>query len=354
MHILVVGANHRSCPIEVRERLAFGAEQVPDALASLRDALGLSEALILSTCNRIEIYAAVPMLDGTLDRLTAFLSQRAGLRHIELADQFYHYTEPDSVLHLFSVASGLDSMVLGEAEILHQVKHAYELAKGAGSTGKLFNVLFQKALNAGKAVRTKTGIGRGCMSVGTVAVELAQKIFGDLTPFTVLLVGAGKIGELTMKRLADRGVSDLRIANRSMDRAAGLAARYGATAFTLDALGQQLLDADIVITSTSSSSALLTRDDALAIMRHRRARPLCVIDLGVPRNVEPSVGELENVYRFDIDDLQGLVDHSTAQRQQAVDASQTILREKVARFLAWWHHDHASCARSPLALAEAP
>ena len=307
MHILLIGLNHRSAPIALRERLAFRQEQLPETFATLQREVGLRETAILSTCNRVEIYAAVQELDGTVARLQQFLSAHAGVALPELTDRLYNLTEPHSVRHLFSVASGLDSMVLGEGEILHQVKHAYEWAKASGATGKLFNGLFQRALNAAKTVRTRTAIGRGCLSIGTVAVELAEKIFGRLSGAIVLLIGAGKIGELTLKRLSVRGVRDVRIMNRSLDRAAGLAAAYGAALLALQQLSAQLLEADIIISSTAAPAYLLTRSDMAAAMHSRRHRPLCIVDLGVPRNVDPSIGGLENVYLFNIDDLQGMV-----------------------------------------------
>ena len=354
MHIVLVGANHRSCPIEVRERLAFQREQLPDVLSSLRHQLGLAEATILSTCNRVEIYAAVPTLDGAMERLCSFLSHRSGLEGQGLTAQLYRYQEPESIRHLFAVASGLDSMVLGETEILHQVKGAYELAKLHGSTGKVFNVLFQKALNAGKTVHAKTGLGRGCVSVGTVAIELAQKIFGELRPYTVALIGAGKIGELTLKRLSARGVSKIRIVNRSLERAHALSAIYGGSAHGLEALGPTLLEADIAITSTASPTILVHRAQLAAMMAPRRHRPLCLIDLGVPRNIDPGVGDLENVYLFDIDDLQGLVSHHHSQRQQAIVESEAILEQKVAHFVSWWQREVRGCAVSSSELVGAP
>ncbi len=344
MHIVLVGANHRSCPIELRERLAFSREQLPSALAALRQELGVAEATILSTCNRVEIYAAVPQLDGTVDRLSAFLSRRSEVARSTLEPRLYAYTEPESIRHLFAVASGLDSMVIGETEILQQVKCAYELARLNGTTGKVFNTLFQKALNTGKTVQAKTALGRGCVSVGTVAIELAQKIFSDLKPYTVLLVGAGKMGELTLKHLSARGVTKIRILNRSLDRAQELAAQYGGLAHRLADWAVQMVDADIVMTSTASARFLVTQPDVAAIMRQRRHRPLCLIDLGVPRNIDPAVGQLENVYLFDVDDLQGLVNHHHAQRQQAVQESQAIVEYKVNRFVGWWQKELTACA----------
>jgi len=354
MHIVLVGVNHRSCPIELREQFAFGAEQVPHALTALRQECGAAEAAILSTCNRVEIYAAVPSLDGSVDRLSAFLGRRGARQGVDFSLNFYRYQEPDSVRHLFTVASGLDSMVLGETEILQQVKRAYEVAREEGATGKIFNVLFQKALNTGKTVHTKTSLGRGCVSVGTVALELAQKIFGELRPYTVLLVGAGKIGEVTLKRLVDRGVSRIRIANRSLERARELAGLYGGAASGLESLTQELLQADIVITSAAAPQALITKTDIQAVMPQRHHRPLCVIDLGVPRNADASIGQLENVYLFDIDDLQGLVSHHHQQRQQAVLESQAIVEHKVQHFVGWWQKEFVNCAPSSSELAAAP
>ena len=339
MHIVLVGLNHRSAPIELREQLAFRREQLPEAFARLRRDVGLQEAAILSTCNRVEIYAGVDQLDGTIARLHLFLGEHGGLEPQTFTERLYSYTEPHSIQHLFSVASGLDSMVLGEHEILHQVKYAYEWAKESGATGKVFNVLFQKALHAAKAVRTHTAIGRGCTSIGTVAVELSEKIFGHFSGAVVLLVGAGKIGELTLKRLATRGVREIRIMNRSYERALSLASAYRATPLSLEQLHAQLFDVDIIISSTSAPGHLLSAHEVSLAMRGRHQRPLCLVDLGVPRNIEPAVGKLENVYLFDVDDLQGLVAHSHTERLQALGASQAIIDQKVDRFLSWWQQE---------------
>lgn len=339
MHIVLVGLNHRSAPIELREQLAFQQEQLPEALAKLRRDVGLDEVAILSTCNRVEIYAGVPELNGTISRLQQFLTAHGRLDPAHVIDRSYNYTEPQSIRHLFSVASGLDSMVLGEAEVLQQVKRAYELAKSHGATGKVLNVLFQKALHAAKAVRTQTAIGAGSTSVGSVAVELAQKIFGGLASSTVLLIGAGKISELTLKRLADRGVQRVHVMNRSLERADTLALRHGATALPLEQLAAQLGVADIVISSTSAAQPLIGRHEIAGAMAVRRQRPVCLIDLGVPRNIDPSAGKLENVYLFDVDDLGGLAAHHHRERQQAVAQARGIIDQKVEHFVSWWHSE---------------
>lgn len=343
-HIVVVGLSHKSAPVELRERLAFANDRLPDIFAELRHSVGLQEALVLSTCNRVEIYGRTDDLEPTIHRLHQFLSRQGSVEIGQLSPRLYTHAEPTSVHHLFSVASGLDSMVLGEGEILQQVKLAYELAKSYGATGKVFNVLFQKALNTAKAVRTHTGIGRGSVSVGTIAVELAGKIFDPLSKASVVLIGAGKIGGLTLRRLKDRGVQDVRIVNRSMDRAAALAAAYEARPVSLGQLGCQLLEADIIITSTSAPGFVLKHRELSTIMRLRHQQPLCIIDLGVPRNVEPSIGSIENVYLFDIDDLQGVIAHAHREREQAVGQSKQIIDAKAQRFLAWWQEEGQVCA----------
>ena len=339
MHIVVVGLNHRSAPVELRERLAFRPEQLPDAFGRLRQETGVSEAAILSTCNRVEIYAGASQLDGTVDRLHSFLGRHSKLEPVGLSPRLYSLVEPQSVRHLFSVASGLDSMVLGEGEILRQVKDAYEAARAAGATGKTLNGLFQRALNTAKSVRSLTGIGQGSTSVGSVAVQLAEKIFGGLSNAIVLLVGTGKIGELTLKRLVERGAGRLRVMSRTMERAAHVAAGLGAEPVAHVDLAAQLIEADIIITSTVAPRFLIERAGLSDAMRARHQRPLCIIDLGVPRNVEPSVGTLENVYLFNVDDLQGLLAHQQHQRERAVGASEQIIDQKVEHFINWWQEE---------------
>ena len=343
MPIVVVGVNHKSAPIELRERLAFRREQLPEAFAKLKQDIGLAETAILSTCNRVEIYGQVPDLNGTIEHLHQFLSAHGGLPLEALKPSVYSYTEPSSIQHLFSVASGLDSMVLGESEILSQVKHAYLAAQEAGATGKVFNALFQRALNAAKAVRTDTSIAQGCLSVGSVSVELAEKIFGHLSSAVVLLVGAGKIGETTAKRLIEQGVRDLRIVNRTAAHCAQLSDQLAAKALPLEALPEQLLASDIVITSTSAPSHLITKAHVAETMRKRHQRSLCLIDLGVPRNIEPSAGDLENVYLFDVDNLQGLVDAANRQRQDAAAHGRVIIDRKVQLFISWLDAERSPC-----------
>ncbi len=300
MHILVVGLNHRSAPVELRERLAFQSERIPAAFATLRNEVGVGETVILSTCNRVEIYAAVEEPGCAIDGLHRFLSAHGAVAPSKLSGRLYTYTEPHSIHHLFAVASGLDSMVLGEGEILQQVKLAYERARACGATGKLFNALFQRALNTAKAVRTQTAIGQGSLSIGTVAVQLAEHVVPQLADASVMLLGAGKIGEVTLQHLTRRGVRHVRVMTRSFDHAVRLAAPYDASALPWQPLAPHLADIDILISATSAPGLVLSRSQAVGALHGRGERPLCLIDLGVPRNLDPDLGTLERVHLFDI------------------------------------------------------
>ncbi|MBI4355856.1 MAG: glutamyl-tRNA reductase [Candidatus Omnitrophica bacterium] len=335
MQILVVGVNHQTAPVEVRERLALAKSRLGEALHAARSHGHLAECVMLSTCNRVELYGVVPEADGQVERLKDFF-QRYSQLELPLLDQvLYSFQQPNSIRHLFRVASGLDSMVIGESEVLGQVKEAYEIARGQGTTGKVFNVLFQKALNAAKEVRTQTGINRGATSVGSVAVRLAQKIFGPLQRHTILIIGAGAMGELTLRHLVKCGAESILVSNRSYDRAVALAEQWGGQAMTFEQLEQGLAQADIVISSTGAPHAVLSASQVQAAMRARRKRPLFIIDIAVPRDVESSAGSLDNVYLYNIDDLQGIVEGHRAQREEAAAASQAIIDRKVRLFMEW-------------------
>jgi glutamyl-tRNA reductase len=338
MQVLVVGVNHRSAPIAVRERLAFRREHLAQAFARLQ-AVGVRESTILSTCNRVEIYAGAEDVALGFRHLQGALSEQAGVALEHLAPTVYCLQAPHSVQHLFRVASGLDSLIVGESEIVGQVKDAYERARSLGATQKLLNGLFQRALNTAKAVRTQTGLERAHVSVGSVALELAGKIFGDVRKKTVLLVGAGEVAESTLKRLAERGVSQVHLLNRSYERAQRLAVAYRAAVWPLEALPNVVLAADIVLFSAAVEQPLWARAAMEQAMRARHQRPLCIIDLGVPRNVDPAVASVDNVYLFNIDDLEQLKLQSSALVEEAVAQSQAIIDRKVAQFLRWWEKE---------------
>ena len=333
--IFVVGVNHRSAPVEIRERLAFPQDRLAETFTHLREAIRLDECLILSTCNRMEIYGVAGEVDGTVHRLYDFLGRHSTLNRTALASSLYVHRQPESVHHLFRVTSGLDSMILGESEITGQVKEAYRHACEHGATGKVFNVLFQKAFNAAKDVRSRTELGRGTVSVGSVAAELARKIFGLLHDRRILLLGAGGTGELVLKCLRDRGARHVVIANRSLEHAAHLAEQYQGRATSLARSRDELEEADIAVAATGAGVYLLAAADAESLMKRRRSRPLFLIDLSVPRNIDPLVSRLENVYLYNIDDLQGVAAGHRTVRESAVTQSHTIIQQKAQRFMEW-------------------
>lgn len=333
MSVVVFGLNHRSAPVEVRERYAIAEACVPDALARLRDGGLAAESVILSTCNRIELYVVTPLPVGearcALKRLLADTS-----RHPPPPDDaVYCLAEPDSLRHLFRVACGLDSMLLGETEILGQLKRAYALALQAGHTGGLLNKAFQRAFHVAKHVRTDTNIQRGSVSVAAAAVELAEKIFDRLDARRVMVVGAGDTGEKTARALQSRGATDLIVTNRSLERAQTLAAALGGRAVPFEDWGREFERVDILISSTAAPGYVLDRARLLPLTRPRRGRPLLLIDIAVPRDIDPDVNALDNVFLYDIDDLQAIADDSLRQREAEVVFCERIIAEKVRALL---------------------
>ncbi|HOC56494.1 MAG TPA: glutamyl-tRNA reductase [Verrucomicrobiota bacterium] len=333
MPIVVIGLSHHSAPVAVRERFAFDEAGLPSALESLRGSGAADEAVILSTCNRVEIYAATPMEPSrAFAALREFLVASQDC-HDQLAGELYALSEPQSVQHLFRVACGLDSMVLGETEVLGQLKRAYDLALQHGHTGARLNKAFQRAFNVAKRIRTETGIQRGSVSVGSVAVELAQKVFSRLSDRDVLVVGAGDTSEKTARALVSRGARSLAVANRSHDKALALAHELGGRAVPFGDWTGEFARVDIVITSTSAPHYILDRARLAPLLKARRNRPLLLIDLAVPRDIEPEVNFLENVYLYNIDDLQTIADDYLKQRQQEVARCEQIIREKAQAVL---------------------
>lgn len=327
MSIVAVGLNHRSAPVELRERFAFSEAALPEALRGLRQAAAVEEAVILSTCNRVELYAATTgNARECCDRLHRFLRDHHG-QAAPLDSELYQLEEPQSVLHLFRVACGLDSMVLGETEILGQLKRAYELARQHGHTGARLNRVFQRAFSVAKHVRTQTNIQRGSTSVASVAVDLTERIFQSLSDRRVLVIGAGDTSEKTARALGGRGVRGVRVANRTWQRAAELAAALGGQAVPFEHLAEELEHADIVISSTAAPGYVLDRTVLAPLLKSRRHRPLLLIDLAVPRDIEPEVNFLEGVYLYNIDDLQGIAEDALRQRQQEVARCEAIIAE---------------------------
>jgi glutamyl-tRNA reductase len=333
MPIVVIGLSHRSSSVLVRERFAFAEPRIPAALQLLRDAGTVDEAVILSTCNRVEIYAATS-LESTkaFAALQEFLVTCHDYRD-PLTDEIYALCEPLSIQHLFKVACGLDSMVLGETEILGQLKKAYDLALKLGHTGGRLNKAFQRAFNVAKQVRTETNIQRGSISVGSAAVELAEKIFSKLSERDVLVIGAGDTSEKTARALLSRGARSIIVANRSHEKAVQLAESLGGRAVRFEDWAAEFQQIDIAISSTSAPHYILDRPKLEPLMKLRRNRPLLLIDIAVPRDIEPEVNFMENVFLFNIDDLQAIADGYLKQRQEEVARCEQIIREKAQGLL---------------------
>jgi glutamyl-tRNA reductase len=329
MNLFCVGLSHHTANVETRERFATGS----GVESSLR-AAGCAEALVLATCNRVEVYGASDKRVPT-DAIARCLLQKATVSDAgsSEASPFYRYEGEKCVQHLFRVASGLDSMVVGETEVLGQTKKAYETARATGAAGPYLHRLFQRAFRVAKQVRTHTEITRGSVSVGSVAVDLAQRIFGQLGSCKVLVLGAGETSERTARALISRGVSDLRVSNRSNDRARELAQRVGGHAVRFDEWPQQCREIDILITSTSSEAPLLTPANLSPMLSNRIDRPLFIIDIAVPRDVDPTVNEMEGVYLYDIDALRSVAEQSLAVRRQQVASAEAIIAEHVADFI---------------------
>jgi len=333
MNVVVIGLSHHSSPVELRERFAFADAKIPGALKSLRESGIVDEAVILSTCNRVEIYAATPLEPAqAFAGLKQFLKTAHAFEN-PLGEEIYTLAEPQSLHHLLKVASGLDSMVLGETEILGQIKTAYELARKHQHTGAKLNKVFQRAFNVAKHIRTNTSIQRGSVSVSSVAVELAEKIFSSLAEREVLVIGAGEMSEKTARALLSRGAKSIIVASRSHERAQTLAKEFGGRAVQFDDWAAEFEKIDIAISSTSAPHHILDRVKLEPLMKLRKNRPLLLIDIAVPRDIAPDVNFLENVYLYNIDDLQSIADDYLKQRKEEIVRCEQIIAEKVKLLL---------------------
>jgi glutamyl-tRNA reductase len=327
MNLFCLGLSHHTADVATREQFTGSA-----TAESILRQTSSAEALLLTTCNRVEVYAVSQKRVST-DEIARCLTRKIDIDPHDYAPPIYRYEAEKCVQHLFRVASGLDSMVVGESEILGQAKKAYESARTSGAVGPYLHRLFQRAFRVAKQVRTHTDIARGAVSVGSVAVDLAQRIFGKLSDCKVLVLGAGETSERTARALVSRGVSDLRVSNRSMDRACELAQAVGGRAVSFDEWTAQCREIDILITSTASETPLLTPDKLAPMLRGRLDRPLFIIDIAVPRDVDPSVNETEGVYLYDIDSIRSVAEQSLALRRKQVAAAEGIIAEHVADFV---------------------
>lgn len=333
MRLLLVGTSYQRAPVELRELLAYDPELRRDALGRL--STGGAEAAVLSTCNRTEVYAVDAEPAALEARIHNELGALSGLSHQELAPALYTVTDEAAAHHLFRVAAGLDSMVPGEAQILGQVREAYEAAREVDTTGSTLHRLFRQALRVGKRVRTETAIGENPASVSSAAAQLAERVFEDLAGRRILLLGAGKIADLTAANLISRGVGEIVVANRSLERAEALAGRFGGRAVGLDAVEPELLSADVVVASTSSQDFVLSSEQVERAMRERRGRPVFFIDIAVPRDLDPAINDLEGCYLYDIDDLEAVVAESVAGRREEAVRAEAIVSEEADSFRAW-------------------
>lgn len=337
MNILVVGLNHKSASVEIREQLAFSTSKITEALDRFRRCFPSSEVVILSTCNRVELYACSPKTSSefTEEAIFDFLAGFHGIEKARFRENMYVYQDLEAVNHLFFVASSLDSMVLGESQIVGQVKEAYATACSQGATGKVFHQLFQQALNAAKEVHTHSKIAQGKVSISSVAVEFAERIFQDFSDKTVFIIGAGEMAELVLKSLVEQGVRAVMVSNRSYDRAVALANECGGKAVRFDSLEEELAKADIVISSTAAPHYVLHPEHIKGAMQRRRGTPMFLIDIAVPRDINPEVGKIENVYLYNIDDLQGVVSQNVGERTREVEKCRAMVEEEVEEFMAW-------------------
>jgi len=345
MKIFVAGLSNKTAPVEVRERVAVPAAQLGVRGGGLKQSGNLSEIVLVSTCNRVEIYGVSTGRTVNIHRL--FEELFAGREPLDLSTHLYVKEGAEAVEHLFAVTDGLDSLVLGETEITGQIKQAYQTAQEANLTGRVLNRVFQKALQTAKAIRTKTGVGRGAVSVGSVAVELAQKIFGgNLARQSVMIIGAGKMGEACLRHLSKKGAGSVLVSNRSFDRAESLALEFGGRAIRFEDRLKAMAEADIVVSSTGSSHTLLNRQDMAQVMRSRRNRPLVLIDIAVPRDVAAEVGQVDNVYLYDVDDLEGIVLENVRRRGQELAQCAKIVAVHAKEMLARINGAPAGTGRS--------
>jgi glutamyl-tRNA reductase len=336
VNIIVVGLNHRTAPVAVREQFALPEAEWGGALDRLRSYCGVTEGVVLSTCNRVEVCAAVRNAEEGFEGATRFFTSYHRSESLDSpASHLYYYSSADAIRHVFRVAASLDSMVVGESQILGQIKDAFEAALAHKSTGAVLNKLFKKAISVAKRVRTETRIAESAVSVSFAAVELARKIFRQLDRTRVLVMGSGEMAELAARNLVAQGAEDLRIAGRNQARVDALARDYAGHAVSRDAFLAELIEADIVICSTGADHYLLEADQMAEVARRRKGRPLFLIDLAVPRNIDPRVNDIEDIFLYNIDDLNSVVEANRREREKEAVKAEAIIAEEIERMMQW-------------------
>ncbi|HZG87075.1 glutamyl-tRNA reductase [Paenibacillus sp.] len=336
MHIVAIGLNYRTAPVEVRERFAVAQERLAQALREMKSWKSILECVIVATCNRTELYAVVDRDNRCPKHVRDFMEAWFGVSKDTFSPYLYTYEDDEAKRHLFRVACGLDSMVLGETQILGQVRDAFLLAQQERTTGTIFNKLFLQAITVAKRAHSDYGIGENAVSVSYAAIELGKRIFGSYRSKRVLIVGAGKMSELTVKHLHANGAERIAVTNRTLERAEELASKFGGRAYPFDRLPALLAEADVVISSTGSSQAILTRSDVEAAMKDRPSRPMFMIDIAVPRDLDPDIHAVQNVYLYDIDDLEGIVEANLEHRKQQSIQIEAMIEDELAAFDQWY------------------
>ena len=335
MHIMVVGLNYKTAPVEIRERLTFNPSQISDAMNQLKDKKSILENVIISTCNRTEIYAVVDQLHTGRYYIKDFLSEWFQIEKEEFSPYLFIYEQEYAIEHLFNVACGLNSMVLGETQILGQVRTSFLEAQEQQTTGTVFNQLFKQAVTLAKRAHSETEIGANAVSVSYAAVELAKKIFGSLENKHVLILGAGKMGELAIQNLHANGASKVTVINRTFEKAMDLAGRYDGQAKTLQELQSALTEADILISSTGAKDFVVTKAMMAGVEKMRKGKPLFMVDIAVPRDLDPAIAEMDNVFLYDIDDLEGIVEANLQERKKAAETIQLMIEKEIVEFNQW-------------------
>ncbi len=335
MKVFVVGLNHKIADVDVREKLAFNGPKLEEGLLRFRQLPEVEEAIILSTCNRVELYANVRDPQKASESIKTFLSDFHNIRRESLDSALYIYDDISAARHILRVASSLDSMVVGEPQILGQLKDAFEMSLSKKTTGILLNKLMKKAISAAKRVRTETRIAENAVSISFAAVELAKKIFTDLSTKVFMLLGAGEMAELAARHLIGNGVKEVVVANRTYERACDLAKEFNGRPVNFDDFMQEMVRADIVICSTGAPTYILIKNQMQKVMKERKQRQVFIIDISVPRNIDPEINDLENVYLYNVDDLQGVVDTNLFERRKEAEKAEKIIEEELETFLKW-------------------
>ncbi|NCO67634.1 MAG: glutamyl-tRNA reductase [Nitrospirae bacterium CG_4_10_14_0_8_um_filter_41_23] len=335
MKVFVAGLNHKTADVDTREKFTFNGPRLEEGLIRFKELPDVQEAVILSTCNRVELYANVRDTAKASESIRTFLSQFHNINRGSLDNALYIYDDINAVRHIFRVASSLDSMVVGEPQILGQLKDAFELALRKKTTGILLNRLMKKAISVAKRVRTETRIAENAVSISFAAVELARKIFTDLPKKVSMLLGAGEMAELAARHLIGSGVKEIIIANRTYDRGCELAKEFNGKPVKFDEFIHELVRTDIVICSTGASNYVLMKSQMQKAMKERKQKPVFIIDISVPRNIDPEINDLDNVYLYNIDDLQGVVDANMFERQKEAEKAEKIIEEEIETFLKW-------------------